>query len=719
MKSNFKRIEISQEDIERSSSSTVIPMAMSSDHIQLINSQSNYMAIAAAAADRVPIHTSDEDSDYDDMDHHPSSPLIPSTSTTTTTSSSSSTNMATTTTTSSLASSTSSLSPLCSSNNNSSTGSQSRSASPTSMPDVATTTSTAATTNINGNGAAGPSLVLINANNQIPTVDVSTLLSHINQLNTWVAQIDQCSPTARSIVWRQLNDICMQQAYPNQDISTLHIANAPLWESKCTDKFLPYFHSLLRKPNMDVNGLQSLHCAFVESERRNTNLFQQCSPQTAVDPTDDQVTINPYTVSSDIFHSSSIWGFTLPSVLQQLLCLTAWAPQLDRLPTNLRKAIWDNCLSFAPFKTLTVGTKLNSFTKVVKGWTNHPINNMLAITTLFGSLGYLTSRRVLSNNFYFPQTNYLVFSFNESDYVGSSSSSQYECEDEVATSPSPLKKNKKSHSTSSYKQSDMGERVPSMSPLPTIGAQSSATPGYASPMASYSTLEHYSSDTESSFDSDPVTPTKHHSSSSSNQQQFTNIESISSMIDKVMRSKSLKPSSNTQSTATKQPTSSLSLSSSSAFNNTNTSTNKQSKARKASSISSYSVSNNNYLFTNTNTNSNNLHHSSDSVPFVNNINNSVCNIPTMSTQTKQMDAMSMPVQVPVNNPMDGCAPLDVLVMTAFQFEELDESIVCQEPEVPKRETTSFKRISSRKRRLSSEHTVKQEGAMNINNILCS
>ncbi|GAM18851.1 hypothetical protein SAMD00019534_020260 [Acytostelium subglobosum LB1] len=468
------------------------------------------------------------------------------------------------------------------------------------------------------------------------TQEVIALIDEMRQLDVWVSQIDECSENARSLVWRQLTANSIKNAYPMGGATMIIEVYDSL--AKCTSKFRPYFNSLVRQTNSDIHAIKMLHLAFVEASQGGSEIFQQISPQLKAEASD---ATNPYMVSNNMFHSSNIWGHNLPSVLQQLLCLTAWAPQLDALPTAMRKAIWDNCNSFAPFKSSTEGTKLNNFTKVIKGWTNNPVNNMLPITTLFASIGYLSEQRVLNNvQFLYPQSDYSMFNTSGIAQSQSQSEDGEDLEQESYTSPAqPTKRVKRSHS-----RSEVGERVPSMSPLPTPYV--STTPLCVTPGSSY----------EDSSDNESITESFNHNQSKKQQQQPQHIpalDSISSMIERAMTSGKTSPTTTNQS-------------------------NMYIPTRRVST-------------------------DYDHVPMTKHIAN-----------VQQHDAtLSVPVVVATKSNGAGCASLDVLALTAFQFEHLDESnntnlnnnnpsIVITNPST------------------SSGAKQQQDGAaMNIKNILCS
>eukprot|EP01133_Synstelium_polycarpum_P003715 gene3715-4282_t len=334
----------------------------------------------------------------------------------------------------------------------------------------------------------------------------------IEDLDRLVIKIDQCTEAARAAVWHEVSVVTKAAAF-DSDAKLVH---TPLFDDRCSSKFEPYYRSLTNEPNTNYSALDTLKQAFAAAEAKNDQLYQS-SPALTEDPAEE--TTNSYLVPTSLLLSTNLWGYNLSSVLQQMALLASWMNHLDRLPNALRKQIWEIC-SFVPaFKQATAGIKLSNFSKVIRGWTNNPIANMLAITTLFSSIGYLVSKKVLKNEYYYPNSKMEVFKLTERDQ---SYLDALDYEDEVAYKQHVTKRAKSHHGD--------GERVPSLSPVNTLSPQSgrSSSQSFTSP----SSYNDNGSETYSDSEDSPMSPVSVSSSSYSND---GSMQSIGTMIDVLMK----------------------------------------------------------------------------------------------------------------------------------------------------------------------------------------
>eukprot|EP01132_Coremiostelium_polycephalum_P004929 gene4929-6145_t len=244
-----------------------------------------------------------------------------------------------------------------------------------------------------------------NNNPEITTI-YSQMIEHLEKL---VGQIDQCSPAARQSVWIELLNQSIDTTF--KDEKPKSIQQSFLFDSNCTSKFKSYYQSLLKNNIINYHSIELLYNAFMEAEKKNPNLFKHFSPQVNSDPHKDD-SANQQNVVSNLFFSSTLWGFSFPASLQQLALLIYWTPQLEKLPKNQKKMIWQTALALPFFQQhyqQKSQTKTPNFSKIIKSWIQNPIQHLNLITTLFSSIGYLIDINFLKNEFCYPQSNVKVF----------------------------------------------------------------------------------------------------------------------------------------------------------------------------------------------------------------------------------------------------------------------------------------------------------------------
>ncbi|EGC37191.1 hypothetical protein DICPUDRAFT_91675, partial [Dictyostelium purpureum] len=217
-----------------------------------------------------------------------------------------------------------------------------------------------------------------------------------------VCKIDQCIPEVRKLVWNELYRISMKKTF-NKNDKPSHIHNPFFTNQNCTLNFTPYFNQLVNTDNINYHSIELLFKAFSNSIKKNNNLLNQTSLNNNNNNNNSQQ--NEMSVPSNIFFTSTLWGFSYPAALQQLALICFWLPVIKKLSKQQKKKLWQTCLMFPLFQKQQQPFenpgyfKTPDYQTIISKWFECPIENLNSITIFFSAIGYLVELNIFKNEY--------------------------------------------------------------------------------------------------------------------------------------------------------------------------------------------------------------------------------------------------------------------------------------------------------------------------------
>jgi len=103
--------------------------------------------------------------------------------------------------------------------------------------------------------------------------------------------------------------------------------------------------------------------------------------------------------------SIRINGANCMSAVYQINLLQHWIPVLERLSPVNKTQIWETCILMPEFRNYNI----TSYKKTINEWAKDIASNSNSIIIMFGAIGYLKQHGILKNDFYFLDSNSVVF----------------------------------------------------------------------------------------------------------------------------------------------------------------------------------------------------------------------------------------------------------------------------------------------------------------------